>query len=956
MKPNLLRSAIVVALYAGTSLPIVAIAQEAGTEEAKELERVEVTGSRIKKVDTETAQPIQTITRADIEKSGVSSVFDVLNSITSSDGSGLSTVTTQTNGSDGSEQVSLRGFGAGRTLVLVDGKRWATDINQTVDLTTIPLSSIERIDVLKDGASAIYGSDAIAGVVNIITRKKFDGAQVGVYYGQTAKGDGGQFTADVSIGATGDRSSALLSISHRSQDPIFASDREISRFPFFGCEQALATGSPNAAACGSASGQYGLFTGGLSLNPAANLLDGITAADFIAFNNNLRYNFAPINTLQQPSERSNIYAYGRFDITDNISAYTRLAYNKRTSSQQIAEVPLSIANSGASGPQWQFPIAVNNIFNPFGAQINTANFRMSRAGPRISSYDYDTFSVQVGLDGQFSLGERQFYWDVMAQRNDGQYDTRGENFVNLLNLRNAVGQSGYDAASGNLYCGASYATRINGCVPFNIFGGPTLGLGAPIPGAPAGRVITQADIEAMLNYVTYDLVETAGNTLTNYTLNLSGDLFELPAGYITFATGYEFRKDDAFNQPDGLVAGGGSSTNFTEPTKGSTEVSEYYLELIAPLLKDLPFAKELELRAAARKSDYKASGFVGNTFTESEPGSPTNTNFSIKWKPYDDLLIRASTGETFKAPSANDLYSGGVEGFPQALDPCRTLNWANLNAAQQAQCVALGVPVGGAVQINTQLRALGGGNPNLRPEFGDNFSAGFVYSPSWLNGFNIAADYWRIDLVDVLSARGANTLLTNCHINFDAESCGFITRAADGSVSLIRTATFNSASWVATGVDLGMNYRLDTDNWGQWNFKSETTYFRTNVFNGQEFIGRYSGFPNWKYRSQFNIDWSKGDWSVAYTARYMSRLSDDGGCFLAVCSDQANNLNFLGATTYHDLQGSWKTPWKAVVSVGARNIFGKEPPLTANSFAHAFDASYDLPGGAKWYASYRQDF
>jgi len=224
-----LSDAIKFALFVGaasSAASVTAFAQE--KEEAKTLDRVEVTGSRIKRADAETTQPVAVVTRADIEKSGLTNVFDILNNITSSDGSGLSTTTTQTNGSDGSQQISLRGLGANRTLVLVDGKRWVTDLDGVVDLSTIPVAIIERIDVLKDGASAVYGSDAIAGVVNIITRKNFEGAQLGLSYGQTAKGDGAQRSADITIGAAGERTSGVLSISYSEQEAIYAGDREIS--------------------------------------------------------------------------------------------------------------------------------------------------------------------------------------------------------------------------------------------------------------------------------------------------------------------------------------------------------------------------------------------------------------------------------------------------------------------------------------------------------------------------------------------------------------------------------------------------------------------------------------------------------------------------------------------------------------------------------------------------------
>lgn len=968
-----LSGAIRFALFAGatTMLAAPAFAQDNAEEEATVLDRVQVTGSLIRSADIETTQPVQVITRADIAKTGLNNVFDVLNNITSSDGSGLSTVTTQTNGSDGSQQISLRGLGAERTLVLVDGKRWATDLDGTVDLSTIPLAIIERIDVLKDGASAIYGSDAIAGVINIVTRKDFDGAQAGAYFGQTTKGDGARTALDAVIGATGERSSGVLSVSYSSQDEIFAGDREISRFPFVGCDEVRQI--PGAVTfeglfCGSGFPAGGSF-GGLTLNPNANLADGITPADFIPFTNDLRYNFAPVNYLQQPAARSNLFGYGRFDITDNVSAYIRTSYTKRTSTQQLAEVPMTIANNGANGPQWRFPVTAASLYNPFGVDFQSAGFRSVPFGARQPSYDYDIFAVQTGLEGNFEIGERFFNWELMAQRNDGQYDEIGRNYINLFNLRNAVGPSGYDQATNTLYCGTSFATRIPGCVPFNIFGGPTLGLGAPIPGATNGRRITAADVQAMINYVGYTQVSSAGNTQVNYSGLLSGDLFELPGGMSAFAVGFEYRKDTAFNQPDTLVSSGGSSDNFTEPTSGQTQVKEVFAEIVLPLLSDVTFAQQLELSAAARRSEYTAEGRVGLVDVESDPGTPTTTKVGLRWKPIDDLLVRASWGETFRAPSALDLYSGGAESFPAASDPCQVGLWAGTTQAIRDRCIAEGVPVGGSPQPNSQIRSLTGGNPGLEPEEGENLTIGLVYSPSYVENLDITLDWWRVELENVQAAVAANTVLQRCYnpaaVLYDpAAFCPNVTRIAGGQIAQIRTGTFNAALSNIEGVDLGIGYRFEIGDYGSIRTKLDTTYLSKSEFQASIFgaagdsVGLYTGQGgNWKWRHNLSTDWTMGDFTVSHTARHLSRLEDTGGCFIGVCSTGDPAIgNFLGSTTYHDMSVQWRAPWDGTIQVGARNIFGKEPPLTANSFAHSFDAAYDLPGGAFWFASYRHDF
>lgn len=972
---SFVRAAVLRALYLGAASLITStgvMAQGSAQSSADELQTVVVTGSRIARADTESTQPVMVVSREEIEATGLNNMFDILNNLSISDGSGLSTVTTQTNGSDGSQQISLRGFGSSRTLVLVDGRRWATDIDSTVDLSTIPVAIIERVEVLKDGASAIYGSDAIGGVINLITRRDYDGASVNLYRGATEKGDGVREAADISIGASSDRASGVVSVSYSSQEEIMAGTRTISSTPYYGCAELAAnpnyTVSGTAAAalgiyCGSSSTNYGRFAVSTTTYPQfpgrATLIPGRSGAavsDFRNYTNAALYNFAPVNYLQQPAKRGNAFLYGRYDLTDDISAFVRASYTKRTSTQQLAEVPLTMATSGANGPQWTIPISASHVFNPFGQDINTSNFRMVAAGPRSPSYDYDIFSTQAGLDGKFEVAEKNYRWELFAQYNDGQYDSRGTGYINLFNLRSALGPSFRDSA-GVLRCG-TVGNVVRNCVPFNIFGGPDLGLSA-------GR-ITKAEYDAMVNWVSYTQVGTSGNSSFNYGGLISGDLFELPGGMAGFAVGFENRKDDIFSQPDTLVASGGSSDNYSEPTVGIVEVKEYFGELVLPLAKDITGLQLLELSLASRKSDYSASGLSGLTTVKPEIGSPTTAKYGFRWKPIDDLLIRGSWGETFRAPSVSDLFGGGRESFPSASDPCRQANWANLSTDARARCVAGGVPNGGVLnEVRVQLRALLGGNPfSLKPENGENWSAGFVYSPSYVEGLDVAVDYWKIELTDAISTVGATSILSGCYTaGNQPQYCSFVERTPDGAISSVRTSGFNLNEAMSEGVDIGVSYRLPTENYGNFQFKLDWAHLLARESNGVDYVGEYTGANNWKNRANLQTGWQKGDFSAVWTVRYTSSQFEECWIWCYVQAGQPNDfspldeLNHTGSTVYHDLQVSYNTPWKGRLTVGGRNILGKEPPiLQYNSFAHSFDAGYDIPGGGFWYLSYKHDF
>ncbi|MBT8066125.1 MAG: TonB-dependent receptor [Gammaproteobacteria bacterium] len=946
-----------------------AIAQGA---EPEQIEEIITTGSRIIRKELTDAQPIQVLDAGAIEATGLNNLGDILMNITSSDGTGLRPITTATNGSDGTQQISLRNLGADRTLILVDGRRWVTDIDQTVDLNTIPLAMVERIEVLKDGASAIYGSDAIAGVINVITKSDFDGITLDLQYGETAKGDGANQTISLTMGTSDEDSSAVLSVSFTSQDEILAGDRKISNVPVFGCREPW-----QSFLCGSSFPAWGRnFTLGNTTIPGTAGTDPIN--HFEPWSNAARYNFAPVNYLQQPIDRYNIFGKVTRNLTDTTEIYGKLTYVKRTSVQQLAQVPLTI---GVSGPQWNWRpganITADNVFNPFDEDIGGYGLRMIAVGPRQPNYDFDTYGINLGVKGEFEAADRAFNWDVGVQRNDGQYDSVNYNYINLFNLANALGPS-YRDESGTLRCGDEASGEVlRGCTPFNMFAGPDLGV--------AAGVITPEEQARMIDYISYTQVNGAGNRTENYYADLSGELFELPGGMAAFAVGFEYRSDNGFSQPDALVAGGGSSDNFSEPTKGRTKSEDVYLEISLPLLADVAGAENLELNLAVRNTDYEGAGLVGGVSTIADVGSNTSVRAGILWRPIEDLMIRANWGETFRAPSVSDLYGGGGESFPTANDPCATGGWDLLDADEQARCIAQGVPDGGAEQPTSQLRTLVGGNPNLQSEEGENMTVGFVYTPSFVEGLDIILDYWQVELEQAQSFRGAQTILNNCILLNDPGFCSFIERQADGGIETVRTTTFNAAARDVEGVDVGFRYALSTDNMGDFRFSWDSTYTRHDKTKSSaesdwsDDVGIYQGATNWEWRTMVTTDWVYGDWAATWTMRYMSELEED--CWIhyygigdidpdsptydpIMCSNPTEEpnifddvgVNYLDATLYHDVRVVYTAPWDGIISVGARNLFGEEPPLTQNSFAHSFDGAYDLPGGAYWFASYRHNF
>ncbi len=991
LKTNTLRDAITFALAAGTTALVgtgAAYAQDSD-KEGQELDRVTVIGSRIPRAaETEGTAPVLVLDRTAIEQTGLTSVGDVLFNITASDGGALRNITTSTNGNDGTQNISLRGLGATRTLVLVNGRRWVSPEGGAVDLNTIPIAVVERIEVLKDGASAIYGSDAIAGVINVITRSNFDGAEASMYFGGYSKGDGFQQAYDFTIGADSDRWNAVFNVSYTDGEPVYQGDRNISNTPVFGGGNIesggiFGSGSPargNFTRCAAAptATPSGFRTCGAVAGGPYTLIpgeDGRQSTDFRRFisfstdgsGNSDRYNFSPVNYLVQPIERFNMYGQGTLRITDRLNANVQATYVKRDSNQQLAEVPLTMDIRGTSGPQWAFAPTAGNVFNPFGQDLRSANFRSIAVGPRKPYYDNDNTAVTLWLDGSFDLAGRAMYWDAGYSYLNSRRTQRGENYINLFNLRRAVGNSRRNPVSGALECLDGAGAVIAGCVPFNVFGGADLGL--------SRGVITQAEYNAMINYISYTQNDFQENNTKDFFANLSGEIVELPAGPLGFAVGVEHRRTNFVAEPDALVSGGGSSDNFTEPTSGNIQVDEYYAELNIPILADIPGFKLLEVNLASRRSDYDSTGRFGPRNVTADIGGDTSSKIGIKWQVFDDLLLRGTYSESFRAPGVTDLYSGGAESFPAASDPCNTFNY-NLPTTNRAACAAGGVPVGGIVQANSQIRSLNGGNPGLKPEFGTTKSFGIVYSPSWAEGLNFTLDYYNIELEDVIAFRGAQSVLNACfRTDGDprlAALCStLVTRDGTGNILDLRQSSFNLAEGEVEGYDFAVSYAMPETSWGKFSFQFDNTYQTKNDLFGT--VGEYNGAPTWRLRSNLVTTWQKGDFDAAWTMRYYSAMDEDcdGGNYFEygitpqeLCNNDIfdSNGNFLrfenriGTRINHDVQVGWKTPWNAKVLLGARNIFAKDPPITRNAFAGSFDGSYDLPEGGFWYMQYNQKF
>lgn len=974
MTESLLRRGILSALYGTTALAVaMPLAQAQDQDDAEQLETITVVGSRIKRTDIETSQPVFVLEREDLQKTGLVSIGDILQDLTNN-GSTLNT--SINNGGNGETRVDLRNCGSGRTLVLVNGKRWVTSasLDNGVDLNTVPVATIERIEVLKDGAGPVYGSDAICGVVNITLRDSYDGAEASAYLGENEEGDGRTEQYDFTVGSASDRASVVMNASYAKQEPIFAGDREVSAVPLFGFPGN--TAFPGRASAATPFGNYTVsgVTGTQTLIPgragcatptnfapgATNVCGTGSRADFRPFTFVTDgYNFAPDNYLQTPQERTSVFVKSRYSLTDAISFNAIALYNERRSEQRLAVNPIVIGPAGA-GIARTITISPQNIYNPFGATVTGGQYRPFEP-KRTFTQDVDSFYFSGGFDGVFDLFDRSFSWDVNYIYSDTERRDTTIGLQNLERIRLGLGPS-FVNAQGVPTCGTA-AAPIAGCVPLNWFGGP------------------DGFNRAMQDYINFTATDQRYVELTNYSANLTGDLFELPAGPLSFASGYEYRRTSGFDQPDALIASGASTGNIRQRTSGGFSLDEFYAEFNLPLLKDLTFAEIFEVSIAARYSDY--SNF----------GDTTNPKIGFRWKPIADLLVRGNYSKGFRAPSVAELFLGRSDAFPPLNDPCSTSS--NPTGETLARCRnGIGgvapVPVG-YQQLNQQIRITVGGNPDLQPELARTKTLGLVYSPSYVEGLDLYLDWYNIEITSSIAVPTGQAVMDNCYRLGDETFCALITRAPSGIVNDLFAGTRNFQGGLEIeGYDFTVDYRFDTE-FGRFRINWDSAYtayigdvgqpeFGDINSDGAVSRGNIAGLyfdrnQSWRFRSNISTNWQRGDWGATATVRYLGSLTDNcqlgdstanalnaAGISIRNPCDQPNGIpqfpaaaNQIDATWYLDLQGTYDTPWNSRVTAGVRNVLDEDPPLVYSVNANTVDPQYDIPGRF-WYVQFTQKF
>ena len=964
-----------VAAAVASTLPGFAFAQD---EEAN-LEEVVVTGSRLTKSNVTSSVPLVQIGAEEINSRGVARVEDVVNILPNVFVSQTAEVA---NGASGTSTLNLRGLGSQRTLVLIDGKRlpFGSPFSSSANVDMVPARMVERVDIVTSGASAVYGSDAVAGVVNFITKKDFEGFEFDYQYstnynknsngymqnllaeadffdpGATTTGEASLMSVMMGVNSDDGRGNITLFGTYEDMEEMLGKDRDTGACTLFGSSDPFCGGSSN----------FRRFNGTIGNGVAGTVFQELNG-ELVPFSgrSDMYYNYGAVNHYQRPVERWNLGASGHYELTESVEAYFDTTYMNNKTAAQIAESasfnrpfltncdnPLLLGGNPNNNPDGVRLGDMTGTFDDNGDFISCLDWmaagnesidvqfinshRNIEGGPRVSTYENSTWRAIFGLRGDIN---DDFAFDIFGQFAATEGTRISQNDLNF----NRVQQALYivDDGSGNPVCRDSSG----GCVPWNIFTRNADG--------STGVTDEAAAFIAGVGIVTGDTEQTVfGGTIEGDLTNFGIKSPMAEAG-MTGLVGFEYREDYLGRLSDDIskISGGRGLTGTggaTLPIAGEIEVEEVFMELSMPLITGQPMIQELGLTAGYRYSDYTTNGNgVSNTFD-------ADTYFAgLSWAPNDEVRFRANQSVAIRAPNVFDLYVGINTGLIELSpvngdgDQCSGPN----PVATQAQCANTGLS---AAQYGTvdpsaagQFNLITGGNPNLVAERGETTTFGVVITPSMIENLSIAIDYFDIEVTDAIGTVPAQTSYDRCLTTGDPAFCANIQRDTAGTLHLlneapggglagISTQNVNVATDATEGVDVNITYSLDMSDMGSINFDYAATFLDTNYTiaipgdDKVECTGAYAGpcgLPAPEYNHRFLATWvTPYDLTVSATWRHIGEtdlygLTDPQGYL----EDSMEERNYL------DLAATYDYSENVQVRFGANNLLGDDAPVTTSS-------------------------
>ncbi len=845
-----------------------------------------ITGSRIKRSTLQGSAPVDVISSPDIELSGAQTLGEILRYLPSVSGNATSTAIS--NGGDGTATVTLRGLPASSTLVLINGRRVANDglAGESIDLNTISPAAVQRIEVLKDGASAIYGSDAIAGVVNIIMKEDFYGLLLEQYIGAAQEGDGSTTTTTIQYGTGFRNGSMFFSASHFDQDEIAARDRSISE-----SADGRSRGGADLRSSATPSARVTLPGGQTAIrDPSSGDYREVTEDDL--------FNFPDFTSSLVPSDRTSAYLSASYDFSELLTGKLEVSYIRTSAKAQLAPTPIFTAFE-----QQPITVAADNIYNPFGIPLEDVRRRLIELPPRQQQNKSDVTRISALLEGIY--GRWDWEWSVDWSQSNAKETTTG--VVSADNLRRGVGPA--DQCLG---------LELDGCVPVNLFGRP-----GTIDGDQLDflRVPGKVRGESKL----------AGTSFTAFTR-----LMDLPYGPVEFAVGAEYRDESTEKKPDRRLENVGTigGTNF-ERTRGDRRSGEVYFESISPLYRNEDRGQLFDLELALRYSYY-------NDF-----GGTTNPKVGLRMQLNPSWLFRATYAQGFRAPTLNELFMGATEAQAFISDPCTIPE--NVGALPGCQQLA--------DDSRNQFLTITGGNENLEEEKSVSYGVGLVWTPRFLSGFYGAVDYFDIDTDNVVGSSAQFIVTQNATRGLFDEQ---VVRDEQGNLQQVSAINLNVGERRVQGVDLSLNYRLPTRDWGQWSTALDVAYMKEYTIQLDRdsstvgFAGTFidpaseglGGLPEWK--GTFGIQWARQRWRGSYDLHYISEMRET--------VPGTNTRRDIDSWVVQDVQFSYvfNVLRGLRVSMGIDNILDEDPPFAASAFNDNFDGRSHELRGRFWYAKLSQ--
>lgn len=957
-----IRIAMMIGATATVATPAYSAEQNQAEAEA-DVERIQVTGSRIKRTELSTPAPVMTINAQELVRFGNPDLGSVLAELPAIGATSTIIGNNNSNASAGVSSVDLRRLGTKRTLVLINGKRHVAGApgSSQVDLATIPTALIERIEVITGGASAIYGSDAVSGVVNVILKEDFNGLEFNLTGGNSTEGVGNEnYTFNVLGGGdfADGKGNATFFAGIEDITEVMKSDiRQFDNWGEFdnpentGEEDGIADriyGPRRGSEMINNNGVMNPFSGSrFTFDTAGNRHDacerglrssgafGQIPADCseYSFQTEEFENYSPA------IQRTTVGSTLNYEISENINFFGDFKYSRADIQQQF-QPAFSFGGIGINVADNAF--LSDDVRTELGGTGTTSMAKFfGELGNRSAKNTRDLFRVVGGFDGAFSAGETDIDYELFYIYGETKNKRVMENDLIVGNMHAAI-DSVIDPATGQAVCRSQLASaqgddysdsatvNADACAAYNPFG------------------YGQASAEAM-DWISADVTredvikqEVIGGSLATD----SSAFFELPGGAIGIAAGFEYRTESSASYTDELTKSDVLTSSATPDSFGEYDVSEMFAEVSLPILANVFLAHELTLDAAYRYADY------------SHAGSTDAWKVGMMYAPIESFSFRGTFGEAVRAPNINEAFSPISPGFSSIDDPCDA-NRIDDDPDRAGNCASLGIPAGWEASDSVSINVLSGGNDQLTPETSTSLTVGAIWTPDFIENFSVTLDYYDIEIEDAIIEVASQNIIDNCVDatgGIDDNYCNAVDRGADHNIDLVRSGFLNASAYNAAGIDMEVFYGFDLGELGAVG-QLDVKLFVAKLLELErfEFQDRPDEINDEKgevgdpeLQARFTASYSIEDIKVSWTARYMDSVanfdvSPGGG------SPEDISPAYAPSITTHDLSLGYVVNDHVQLNVGLRNIFDKVSP------GYIEDALYDLVG-RRAYANLKVSF